>query len=254
MVERYSIKKIEDSISECLNSNGKILDLKYLKLKIIPSIIPENVEYLILANNKLKSIPDLSHLKNLKVLDLSFNYISKLPVLPENIEELNIRCNKIKNIDIEMYNIKRLDCAMNSLRKVIFKGEILNCSYNLIKKISSNNSLKKLYCNNNKINKLLDYPNLEDINCSNNNIDKFNNYPKLHTIVCDYNNIEDIPINKNLKFLLCNNNNIKKLLFNPNLKEVICDNFVKISKHYNISEKITIESKKNNNIIKLRFV
>lgn len=58
-----------------------------------------NLQFLDLAENSIKELKNISHLKKLKELYLGNNFISEIKNLPENLEVLDLQCNPIKEVD-----------------------------------------------------------------------------------------------------------------------------------------------------------
>ena len=122
--KRVIIDEDMDSINyrmkECKESNYTSLDLSNLNLKEIPDIIPKNLKYLFISNNKLTSLKKLVNLKYLEVLDCSSNKLTSLKYIP-NTTELNCRNNLLINIDdlINCNRLTKLDCSHNNIHNII---------------------------------------------------------------------------------------------------------------------------------------
>jgi len=118
----------EDSLKGCGRETLRILDMSY---NAIRSMAPvqycngETLTELYLANNKLKEMSGLKHLKNLRKLDLGANKIRVLKATElsglVNLEELWIGKNKIETLEgIEaLPKLRRLDVQSNRLTSVV---------------------------------------------------------------------------------------------------------------------------------------
>lgn len=137
---------------ETKGNSGLVLNFASSKLKEIPAGIPNNVqslvlrdnkfrafpeslinfvnlEYLDLSGNRIKTIPEsVTLLKKLHYLDLSSNKISELPVALSQmteLRELNLSKNKLKKIPAEICNLKNLKILNLKGNKLDFE-EVLN--------------------------------------------------------------------------------------------------------------------------------
>jgi leucine-rich repeat protein SHOC2 len=103
----------------CLNcldiSSNKISDVCY-KLAFLTSL-----EMLILDNNKIKDIYQISYLKTLEKFSISNNCIKELPIFPQTLEYLDVSRNRILTIPSEigfLPKIKTLIANNNPLIKI----------------------------------------------------------------------------------------------------------------------------------------
>lgn len=118
----------EESLKGCGRTTLRILDMSYNSIRSMAPIQfcnGETLTELYLANNKLKEMCGLKHLKNLRKLDLGAN---RLRVLKEeelsgmvNLEELWVGKNKIETLDgiQSLKKLKRLDVQSNRLTSVV---------------------------------------------------------------------------------------------------------------------------------------
>jgi len=138
----------EESLKGCGPTTLRILDMSY---NAIRSMAPvqycngETLTELYLANNKLKEISGLKHLKNLRKLDLGANRIrvlngSELSGLV-NLEELWVGKNKIETLDgiQTLTKLRRLDVQSNRLMSVVNEADGL-CYLNPLRE-----NLEELY-------------------------------------------------------------------------------------------------------------
>ena len=78
----------------------------------------KNLLELDLSNNCISSdIEDFKHLKFLKKVNLSFNFLSSIEVLPPNLENLNLSNNRIQTLDFlsPKFMITILDVSFNQI-------------------------------------------------------------------------------------------------------------------------------------------
>lgn len=152
---QYAMIEVLNGLSRSIENNNLIdgsqsnlhsLNYAKSKLKELPSGIPDNIESLILRNNKFSTFPDglgrynrleyldlsnnriksvsetINNLKKLHYLDLSSNKINKLPIKFDglnNLRELNLSDNKLKSIPAsicELKNLKFLNLKGNKLK------------------------------------------------------------------------------------------------------------------------------------------
>lgn len=146
--------------------------------------LPKNINTLNISHGKLKNLktlPDLSNLTELEVLDCSYNYLKTIPLthLPKSLKEFNCSENELVSIPNNM-------SYLSSLQK-------FNCSFNQLSYINGYfpDSLQYLDCSFNEI--------ISFERCIPNS---------LQYLDCSYNNLERIPCGIN-----CN-------IINPNLKYV----------------------------------
>ena len=137
----------EESLKGC-GRTMRILDMSYNAIRNMAPVQycnGETLTELYLANNKLKEISGLKHLKNLRKLDLGAN---KLRVLKGeelsglvNLEELWVGKNKIETLDgiKSLTKLKRLDVQSNRLTSVVNEADGL-CYLNPLRE-----NLEELY-------------------------------------------------------------------------------------------------------------
>jgi hypothetical protein len=92
-VQEHTLINPKRAVQYCLNNSGSIRKILYgpmePKMGVFPEILCdlESLEELSLINQDIRSIPNnIGRLKELKVLDLSFN---KIKIVPDSIKELN---------------------------------------------------------------------------------------------------------------------------------------------------------------------
>lgn len=117
----------EESLKGCGRTTLRILDMSYNAIRSMAPVqycSGETLTELYLANNKLKEIVGIKHLKNLRKLDLGAN---KIRVLNGdelsgliNLEELWVGKNKIVTLDglQSLTKLRRLDVQSNRLTSV----------------------------------------------------------------------------------------------------------------------------------------
>jgi hypothetical protein len=177
---------LESRIINCKNDNYEVLDLNYMKLYQYPniSINVEMLKYLFVTNNKIKEFPALTNYKNLKVIDVSDNEISKKLYLPKSLIELKCTNNKIVELPSteECPHLERLDCENNLITNIpkYDNLKILNCSKNNLKELNIYEKIKKINCEDNEsLNYLPSYAKLMELIMNNTNIHKLEKHPEL---------------------------------------------------------------------------
>ncbi|NBX50291.1 hypothetical protein EBT25_10190, partial [bacterium] len=104
-------------IKECFRYN-RIHLFKFDRLK-------DNLQFLDLSSNQLKSIDGNIFPKNLKILRLRDNRIETIPELPEGLEEFDISDNKLKVLPNYPKSLKLLDVSSNYME--IIDDSLMNC-------------------------------------------------------------------------------------------------------------------------------
>ena len=100
------LDSVEYRFEECVQSNCITLDLKCMELTddtfpVIPHNIVQNAKYVFLSENNLTKIPSqISTFKNIDVLDMSYNNIQNISMLPSTLLELCIRDNPLTQINV----------------------------------------------------------------------------------------------------------------------------------------------------------
>ncbi len=128
-------------ISQC--ENLKSLDLRKCRIPFLPTL-PDTLEYLDIGSNYLGSIPDLSHLRRLKYLNVGVNNLTEFPhsilelplttlkvhknqikgipsKLPTTIRWLNIYLNRVSKLDEDLYGIPDMEyfsCGFGGFKRL----------------------------------------------------------------------------------------------------------------------------------------
>ena len=178
------------------------------------------------SNKCLTYLPDLSRFKQLRHLNCSFNKLTWLPPLNNNLKHLICSDNKLTSLPPLNNNLTHLYCHHNQLTSLPPLNNTLthlDCSRIQLTELQPlNNTLTHLYCSGNQLTWL---PSL------NNN---------LTDLYCSYNQLTWLPpLNNNLNTLLCYNNNIyDENYYNYKNKITILRNFrytyylLKFKKHF----------------------
>lgn len=249
------VKKNKDTVEyrlkECMDNGGVTLDFSHLDLKTLPSVpnsLWHTLHNLFLGSNDIAEIDDLRFLFELQVIDISNNNLTRLPKLPEHIEELTVKNNKLFNIDSlsKCDCLKRLDCSENTIVKlpVIDNLEILICDKNKIDNMPLYKTLKKLSCCDNFITDIPEMNYLEVMECDKNRISIINNLQSLKELYCNKDPFEEIRGVPKLEILHCCRTKVKKIEYIFSLKELVCDDNIDISlsKHYKIKSSETYKN------------
>lgn len=215
--------KIELRIEDSNMENNKYLDLSKLglsneqldelfELKRIENILSK-IEFLDLAHNNLKFIPNLKKYPNVLYLNVSFNQIEN-NIVDDNLLELTCNNNKIKSI--KSNKLTHLIASHNNIESIDVPNiNMLTISYNKLYWIQSYLKLKYLECVANHINHIDNMMELEELYVGDNEIISISNMPKL-------------------KVLNCIGNKLDKIKFFPNLTTLMSST-PKVSSQYNIS-------------------
>lgn len=151
------------------------------KIGVLPDL-PLGIVKLNCSFNRLKTIPDLSHLVSLVSLNCSDNELTHLPKLPPSIAKLDCSGNELTHLPDLPPGIVKLNCSdqdtpgltnLPDLSSLIHLTE-LNCSFNGLTYIPELPScLVYLYCCRNRLDKLPYLPScLVDLNCAGNELEQ----------------------------------------------------------------------------------
>lgn len=139
----------------------QIVDLTDNKIKIFPSNLG-SIKQLSLCSNKIKSLPRKIIAKNLEILDLSRNEITKIP---SSIAKMK----KLKVLNLSHYRIKTISNKISTLEEIYLSKNNLRFIPKAVMKIQS---LKKLALDGNRIEimpeYLFEHKNITEINLSSN--------------------------------------------------------------------------------------
>ncbi len=261
-VRTYDIEDrdtLQYRMKECHTKyNGTMLDISHLDLEVMPiNMLPSALRYLFCSNNKFKDLGNLSHLKNLEVLDCCNNELEVLPILPLNLAEITCRDNKLVDIKTikKCDQMERLDCSFNKLDDMpeMNNLKILVCSSNNLRGVPTLRSLKKLICKNNKIEKLPHLHNLVELDCCHNYLREVVDYSNLQSLICNNNHIHDLALLDNLEVLRCCGNPINRIPYFDNLKELLCDYGTVKEINRNYQQKLADSSVNKKNELQLLF-
>jgi Leucine-rich repeat (LRR) protein len=202
------------------------LDCSYNNLKTIPLI--NSLTNLNCQHNQLNNCLFLNQMKELKVLDISFNPVSD---------------------DINRYFFPSLtelycsNCSINQLNPMCYpKLEILDCSFNNIEVLPTFNFLIELMAKNNNLTQMMPQLHLLRLDVSNNKLNYLPTLPKCEIIIASENrlieityasglqSVEKMNVSHNklkiissvpqLKNLDVSNNQLEKLMGLPSLKNL----------------------------------
>lgn len=214
----YDLKNFLEYIKNIEFYKKDIFKFKNIETELITEENFLNITGIICENCSMNELLHLEEFKNLKFLNCSNNNLTKIYI--NNLESLNCSYNNIKTLKID--KISKVFCKNNLIKKLIFskksKCDLLDCSYNKIKKINFNLTLQQLYCNNNKLTEIKTNA-LTFLNCSDNNINKinFDTKYKVNILFAYNNNFSDFYIPYYMKILKIYNKNLKRIYVFPNL-------------------------------------
>jgi hypothetical protein len=138
-------------------------------------------------------------------LDCGYNYIQKLPELPETLRHLNCGMNHLSRLP-KLPNLITLICSTNHIQR--------------LPKLPD--TLKKLNCSANLLNTLPRLPKLEELSCSKNGLDRVKLPDTIKIFYCYSNFIKNLKLPNYLEVLNCRNNGIETLELNKHLRELEC--------------------------------
>lgn len=249
---------LEYRFKECIINGGSTLDLSHMDLDKLPRNMPLFIENLFCSDNSLTSLKGIDKLTKLKVLDCSSNQLTSLKYTPKTVEEICCKNNKLQKISVEnLPNLCRLDFSHNSVHSLLVdvnknvKLQIVVCNNNLLTKIPSCNSLKRLVCRYNNISETGSLQNLEELDCSHNKFVRIENYPKLQHIYCSNNNIIYINNLDSLTLLDCTDNPLSIIPFFKNLEDLNCS--LKDTGDLQISSRYVVKESSINKLNQMRI-
>lgn len=223
--------KIELRLEDSKMENYKYLDLskldiddemliKLFELTRIDKILSK-IEFLDLAHNKLKTLPNLKKYPNILYLSVSFNQINQ-DIEDNNLIELTCHNNNIKSI--KSNKMTHLNASNNNINYIdIPKINILVISYNKLTWIPSYLNLKYLECIGNQINKIDSMRILEELYIGENNVSNISNMPKLKVLNCVSNPIIKVKYFSNLKTLMSSTAKVSSQYQISNISKVKAD-------------------------------
>lgn len=193
---------------------------------------------------------DLSECMSLKIVDVSDNYLTYFPLLPESVVNIDCSNNNITDIDYFPAFVKLIDCCNNDLTHLPAFPETvvdINCANNDLIAIPpiQHTNLKFFDCSNNK---LINLPHkfpitIETIDCSENGLYNIPRLPETLTYLkCSYNALTYLyNLPRYLKILDCSHNHIAKI------QNILPAKLTKL----NISHNALVKSP---NIMRLRYL
>jgi len=223
--------KIELRLEDSKMENFKYLDLskldvddemllKLFELDKVDKIL-RKIEFLDLAHNKLKNLPNLKKYPNILYLSVSFNQINQ-DIEDDNLLELTCHNNNIKSI--KSNKITHLNACNNNIEYIdVPKINIMVISYNKLLWIPSYLSLRYLECIGNQINKIDSMCVLEELYIGENKILNISNMPKLKVLNCVGNPIDKIKYFSNLKTLMSSTSKVSTQYQISNISKVKTD-------------------------------
>jgi hypothetical protein len=176
-VEDLDVSNNKITYIHSLPRTVKILDCSNNKISHIENL-PNGIEKINLGFNKLKTL-NLAPYNRLKYINLIWNLLTQVPVLPVSAKVLLLSHNSFS--------------TLNSINSNLLELEVQNCGLDTIEKLPIT---------------------LESFSCEGNYLKVLPHLPiSLNRINCAYNELSTLPaLPPNLKILNCNNN---KLIFLP---------------------------------------
>ena len=164
--DKFIMSQQNLSVFPEISSNIKYVDLRRNQLTKLEFNSSNSIEFIDISDNRIKCIDDINLLRNLKILDVGYNLIDKIPILNlQFLEELYLMSNDIKRIEnLNFRFLKRLDIANDEIENIenIFSDELeeLYLSSNNIREVSDIRYLNKLRILDLQFNKI------EELDCS----------------------------------------------------------------------------------------
>lgn len=223
--------KIELRLEDTKMENYQYLDLskldiddemllKLFELDRIDKIL-RKIEFLDLAHNKLKTLPNLKKYPNILYLSVSFNQINQ-DIEDNNLLELTCHNNNIKSI--KSNKMTHLNASNNNIQHIdVPKINVMVISYNKLMWIPSYLNLRYLECIGNQINKIDSMRVLEELYIGENKISNISNMPKLNILNCVGNPINKIKYFSNLKTLMSSTAKVSSQYQISNISKVKAD-------------------------------
>ncbi len=182
--------------------------------------LPDDTEEIDIQWSNLTYLPPLSKFRCLKRLNVSNNFLTALPHLPDTIETLNCESNLLKSLPRLPSHLRKLVCDGNQLTCLPPLNPCLNvlyCTHNMLESLPEfNRKLLKVraYCNNIRRLPAQFNQSLKELDVSANKVEylptALNDH--LEKLYCSHNNIYELPkLNARLKILHCNFNLLRVL-------------------------------------------
>ena len=201
-----------------------------------------------LYNLNISDLTGVRYFVNLTFLNCSFNQLTSLPNLPNNLQQLNCGYNNINNLSALPSSLQVLNCNNNGLTSLPALPNnliTLDCYYNSLTSLTNlPSSLEQLNCYNNDLTSLPALPNsLLNLSCSENqlpslpalpsslaylycSINLLTNLPALPSslilINCSYNQLTSLPsLPDSIGAIACQNNQLLSLPAIPNSLDML---------------------------------
>lgn len=200
--------------------------------------LKESIEYLILNNNKISKILNLSEFKNLNEIDLSFNRINEIRIDDlVNLDTLILSSNNLTDINFKSSSLTRLALDSNHISSLENLSNFKNLNYlqlsrNTIEIIKNTwlglSSLNELDLSHNRISAIeessfINLTNLKLLDLSSNKLERissdlFKNMYQLEKLYLQFNRLKIFSLNylKNLFILDASNNRLKQIDYELN--------------------------------------
>ena len=188
--------------------------------------LSEDITILDISYRDIKSLPDLTRFKNLKILHCSNNQLTSLPSLPQNLKILYCFNNQLTSLLTLPQQLKILDCSGNQLTLLPTLMQNLNILYCFNNQLTSlpilPQKLKILDCHYNELTSLPILPqNIVKFDCSKNPISKIVNS---NILIKTKQNIQILNDFRDLYYCLKFKNQFRKWLWEkvrePNAKKL----------------------------------
>lgn len=201
------------------DAQAQTLDIGYQALKIVkPEIYPNfaQLQVIFMDYNALQHLPPGEMMPNLRHLSVRANQLTAVPLYPElrflNAAENRLTClpayrmSKLRHLDVSNNPGFVTDIHLPMLRKFFVNDtqtahldltlmpnlEILDCSCNTIRELTSGDKLVEINCSKNTLSQLPLYPAIVRINAAHNVLTQLPTYPKIRDLIVSYNRLTTI--------------------------------------------------------------
>lgn len=252
---------IDYRIEECIREKHIMIDLSHMESdcftqlmehELFPTLCAK-IQHVFAKDCNLNVLPDLRYLRSLLTLDVSFNVLTELPLLPITLEELIVNNNKLTSIKHNLPNLLRFIGSDNNISEFNYSPtlERVHLTNNPISYVPQLDNLYFLDIATTKVSHLYSCKKLEWLDMSYTEIDCLPEMESLQHLSCNYSNLKDVTDLKNLSSLELVGSNIKVLPYFKDLCSLVYDDGSKLllSKYYNM-KRVT---KNKKNIVEVTF-
>lgn len=237
---------IDYRIKDCIREKYQIFDLAHMTKDVFElcishkdfNTIAQKIEVLSANDCGIEKLEDLSMFSKLISLNIGDNKLTKLPKLPESLEELIIDNNNIQLIPY-MKNLKRLRARNNDIRRIHYSNsmESLNLSGNSnLTELAPLSELYHLEIGKTGITEVPIFPNLKYLDIDETRIKSLPQLPYLHILTCVRSELSDISNLSKLYSLIATNSKVRRVHYMDTLQKFtynsLHQNEIRLSNRY----------------------